>query len=54
MQTAGAEGVMEPDEQKLMFQDVSFKETESKVQTAIQRDPFMGWMCWRSREGWMR
>lgn len=42
VQTAGAEGVMEPDEQKLMFQDVSFKETESKVQTAIQRDPFHG------------
>lgn len=42
MQTAGAEGVMEPDEQQLMFQDVSFKETESRVQTAIQRDPFHG------------
>lgn len=42
VQTAGAEGVMEPDEQKLMFQDVSFKETESRVQTAIQRDPFHG------------
>lgn len=42
VQTAGAEGVMEPDEQQLMFQDVSFKETESKVQTAIQRDPFHG------------
>lgn len=33
---------MEPDEQQLMFQDVSFKETESRVQTAIQRDPFHG------------
>lgn len=42
VQTAGAEGVMEPDEQQLMFQDVSFKETESRVQTAIQRDPFHG------------
>jgi len=40
--TAGAEGVMEPYEQQLMFQDVSFKETESRVQTAIQRDPFHG------------
>lgn len=42
VQTAGAEGMMEPDEQQLMFQDVSFKETESRVQTAIQRDPFHG------------
>ena len=42
VQTAGAEGVMEPYEQQLMFQDVSFKETESRVQTAIQRDPFHG------------
>ena len=42
VQTAGAEGGMEPDEQQLMFQDVSFKETESRVQTAIQRDPFHG------------
>lgn len=42
VQTAGAEGVMEPDEQQLMFQDVSFKETESRVQAAIQRDPFHG------------
>ena len=42
VQTAGAEGVMEPDEQQLMFQDVRFKETESRVQTAIQRDPFHG------------
>lgn len=42
VQTADAEGVMEPDEQQLMFQDVSFKETESRVQTAIQRDPFHG------------
>ncbi len=42
VQTAGAEGVMEPDEQDLMFQDVSFKETESRVRTAIQTDPFHG------------
>lgn len=42
VRTAGAEGVMEPDEQDLMFQDVSFKETESRARTAIQTDPFHG------------
>ena len=42
VETAGAGGVMEADEEQLMFQDVSFKETESRVQTAIQRDPFHG------------
>ena len=54
VQTAGAEGVMEPDEQQLMFQDVSFKETESRVQTAIQRDPFHGLDALEKSEGWMR
>lgn len=51
VQTAGAEGVMEPYEQQLMFQDVSFKETESRVQTAIQRDPFHGLDALEKSEG---
>lgn len=40
--TAGGESLLEPEEQDLMVQEVNFKETDNKVQEAIQRDPFHG------------
>lgn len=40
--TAGAESLMEPDEQQLMLQDVDFKETDNRVQQAVLDDPFHG------------
>lgn len=40
--TAGGESLLEPEEQDLMVQEVDFKETDNRVQEAIQRDPFHG------------
>lgn len=40
--TAGGESVLEPEEQELMLQDVSFRETEAAVQQALLDDPFHG------------
>ncbi|WP_455564568.1 hypothetical protein [Akkermansia massiliensis] len=40
--TAAGESLLEPEEQDLMVQEVDFKETDNRVQEAIQKDPFYG------------